>query len=472
MSRRRVTPRVVSLGAVLLALSAAAPRPTAAQQFHASGGAGAGAGQPGSLRGLISQLFILGPGDNPLFLGGTADPNNPASIRDHGSHFVPAAVAENASLIGFLGGAISTSIGSVPIGATSGGVTFRFEGGVPVKTSTSAGPIFNERAQTLGRGRILAGIGRSSLRFTSLRGVPLDNIGIVFTHENVDNDACDSTYAGDCSSMGIPVLENDIMTFTLSLDLNVTVTTFYVTYGIWDRMDVGVVVPIVATRMHGHSFAQVIPFGGPTAAHFFAGTPEDPVLSASRSVSGSSTGLGDVAVRAKVAVREAVNNSLALLGEVRFATGSADDLLGSGGYSVRGLAVLSGRVGDFSPHLNVGYAHHGDAERRRNDALLASVGFDHLISRYVTLATSLVSELQVGRSELELPSRVSYDEPFERVVDPSTIPRIRDDLVNGSLGFKFSAPRGFMVVTNAMVPLNRGGMRPDAIYTLALELNF
>jgi len=44
-------------------------------------------------------------------------------------------------------------IGNVPIATTSGGVTFRFEGGIPVKSSLSLGPIFAERAQTLGRGR-------------------------------------------------------------------------------------------------------------------------------------------------------------------------------------------------------------------------------------------------------------------------------------------------------------------------------
>jgi hypothetical protein len=66
---------------------------------------------------------------------------------------VPAAVSENGSLIAFITGAVATSVGNLPIGATSGGTTFRFEAGVPVKTSTSAGPIFAERAQTLGKGR-------------------------------------------------------------------------------------------------------------------------------------------------------------------------------------------------------------------------------------------------------------------------------------------------------------------------------
>jgi hypothetical protein len=49
---------------------------------------------------------------------------------------------------------------------------------------------------------------------------------------------------------------------------------------------------------------------------------------------------------------------------------------------------------------------------------------------------------------------------------------MRDDLVNGSFGFKFQVPDGFTVVTNALVPLNRGGMRPDIMYSTALEFNF
>ena len=88
-----------------------------------------------SLRGKISQLFIFGSGEDPLFLGGTADPNNPASIRAHGAHFVPSAVSENGSLIGFISGAIATSVGNLPIGATSGGATFRFT--LPAATSES-----------------------------------------------------------------------------------------------------------------------------------------------------------------------------------------------------------------------------------------------------------------------------------------------------------------------------------------------
>jgi hypothetical protein len=44
--------------------------------------------------------------------------------------------------------------------------------------------------------------------------------------------------------------------------------------------------------------------------------------------------------------------------------------------------------------------------------------------------------------------------------------------VNGSLGFKFQLPNAFTAVANVLVPLNRGGVRPNVIYTTALEFNF
>jgi len=435
------------------------------------GSLGAQQAQPGQgLRGKISELFIFGSGQEPLFLGGSADPNNPASIRAHGTHFIPSAAQQNGSVILFVTDAISANIGSIPIGSTSGGETFRFEGGVPVKTSISAGPIFGERAQTLGRGRALAGVNRTAFTFRTLRGVDLENIELNFTHENVDFEGCDEQFNADCSQMGVPNLENDVIQVRLALDIDVAVTSFYLTYGLTDHIDVSAVVPLVSTTFNGRSDAQVFPFGGPTAAHFFAGTPESPSLAATRATEGSAFGIGDVAVRLKVGVRDLPRTSVALLGDARFATGSEDDLLGAGRFSARGLAVLSARAGAFSPHANVGYLY--TTGKDRNDAILATLGFDHLLADRVTLAADLVSELQVGTTRLTLPQPVTYNAPFRRVVNPTLIPDMRDDLVNGSFGFKLNAGPGITLVGNALFPLNRGGLRPEVAYTGGLEYTF
>lgn len=422
------------------------------------------------LREKISQLFIFGAGEDPLFLGGSADPNNPASIRSHGAHYIPSAVSQNGSLISFLTTAIASSVANAPIGSTSGGVTFRFEAGVPVRTSTSAGPIFAERGQTLGRGRTVFGVGRSSSHLSSLRGTDLSNIDLFFTHENVDFEGCDAANGGPCHLMGIPNLENDVMQFKLALDLDVQVTSVYATYGLSDRVDVGIVLPVVSTSLRGRSDANIFPFGGTTAAHFFAGTPANPGLDATRSVEGSAWGLGDVAVRTKVSVQQSSRTNIALLADARFATGNDDNLLGSGQFSARGLAIMSAKFGALSAHVNSGYSYRGGGQQ--NDAVLATAGFDDLIAPHVTIAADLVSELQVGRSKLRLPSPVLYDVPFKRTVNPTSIPDVADDLVNGSFGFKFTTDNGFTVVTNALIPLNRGGIRASITYTTGIEFAF
>ena len=422
------------------------------------------------LLGQVSSLFIFGPGQDPLFLAGSADPNNPASIREHGSHFIPAAVSANGTLISFLTEAIGANVANVPLSASSGGETFRFVGGVPERTSTSAGPVFGERAQTLGRGRVLAGINRSSFHFQTLRGVDLHNIQLTFTHENVNFPGCDSIFHGPCSQMGIPPVENDIMNFNLSLDIHVDVTSLYLTYGVLDRLDLGVVVPIVSTSLTGSSVAQIVPFGGPPVSHFFGGTPENPVLTASRNASGSALGLGDVALRVKLNVRQTQRTSVALFGDARFPTGSRNDLLGSGFFAARALAVVSSTFGAFSPHINAGYLHRRTGDQ--NDALLGTLGFDQLLSKHVTMAADLVSELQVGDSKLVLPGPVHYDFPFQRTVIPTTIPDTRDDIVNGSFGLKYTTDGGLTLIGNALFPLNRGGLRPGVSYTAGVEYTF
>jgi hypothetical protein len=422
------------------------------------------------LRDKLADLFIFGTGGAPLNLGGTSDPNNPDSIRIHGNHFVPAAVASNGTVISFLTNSIGSNVANVPLSATSGGSTFSFQAGIPTRTSTSAGPVFGERAQTLGRGRILAGLTRTGVHFKTLRGVDLDHIRFTFTHANSDFAGCDSIAGGDCSLLGVPVLENETIDLNLALDVRLNVTGFLLTYGLTDRVDVGVAIPVVSVSLAGTSVAQITPFGPPPAVHFFGGTPENPILTASRSVDGSTTGLGDVDARVKLNLRQGEPLSAAVLADVRFPTGSETDLLGSGAFAVRALAILSAHFGSFSPHANVGYLYRGgDFE---NDAVLATMGFDHLLAPWATLAIDVISQLQVGDSPLQVPGPVQIEAPYQRTITPTVIPDTRDDLVDGSLGVKLTAAQGLTVVANGEWSLNRGGLRPDVIWTAGLEYNF
>jgi hypothetical protein len=437
-----------------MTLAVAAPTPSRAQ----------------SLRDQISSLFIFGSGQEPLFLAGSGDPNNPAALQAHGMHFIPSSNAENASLIALVTDALGSSVANIPIGSTSGGETFHFVGGVPVKTAMSAGPIFAERAQTLGKGRVLVGVSRTGFSFATLRGVDMDNIKLTFTHQNTDFPNCSTTFGGDCAKYGIPAFENDVIDLRLSMHLDVHVNTVYATYGVTDKFDLSVVVPIVQANFRGESFAQIQPFGGTSSAHFFAGTTTNPVLNDSRQSTGSAAGLGDLLIRGKLNLQESPTADVGVLFDARFPTGGEADLLGSGSFAARGLAIVNTRFGDFGPHLNLGYIHRTGT--LQNDAVQTTIGFDERFSDIVTLAVDLVSDLQVGDSKMVLPGQVTWDAPFRRTLNPTNIPSVRDDIVNGSFGFKFEPARNSLIVVNALFPLNRGGMRPNLVYTLGLEHTF
>ena len=96
-----------------------------------------------SLSQRFQELFTFGSCGRPLCLevGG-----------EHGPHFIPSVTQGEHDMLSFLGGSVANTLASLPFVAASSGVTFRLVDGQAVATSSSAGAIFAERAQTLGRG--------------------------------------------------------------------------------------------------------------------------------------------------------------------------------------------------------------------------------------------------------------------------------------------------------------------------------
>lgn len=407
------------------------------------------------LRDRVRDLFSFGDCGEPLCLPGLVQQGNV-----HGRHYIPAAEASGQLVLDFLTTAIGNALTNLPTSATTSGVTFSFVGGLPQKSTVSAGPVFAERAQTMGRGRLLVGGNLSLLKFRTLRGVPLNGLEFTAIHEN-------STVPNE---LGNPALENDLLKVTASLQLNTVVSSLFMTYGLTDRIDIGVALPVVSTTLEGRSRGEIIPFGA-NPAHYFGGTEQNPDLSAVSATSASATGIGDVSARLKVNLGPSTGSfGLAVLGDIRLPTGSEDDLLGSGEVTSRIYAVLSGRAGNFSPHFNFGTAvRSGEVQ---NNSMLVTAGFDHLLSSKFTLAVDFLTEWQMGNSNLELPEPVTFTQPFRRSVSLTNIPDIKDNLFNGSVGAKYTAANGFTVVANALAPLNRGGLRPWSVLTLGIERTF
>jgi hypothetical protein len=401
-----------------------------------------------TLRSKVSDLFRFGECGEALCLQ--------VNAAVHGLHYVPSASVASGAILDFFTRAIGLSVSSIPISSSSGGIAFSFGGGAPVQTSVSSGPIFAERAQTLGRNRMLVGGNVTAMSFKTFRGLPLDELVFNFPHQNVGN----PTY-------GDPDFENDVIQVRAKVDLNLLVTTAFVNYGLLDNVDVGVAIPFVRTSLTGESFGEVLPFGA-TTPHFF-GTPGAQSLTATGSTEGSSVGVGDLAARVKIGLMQGDSSGFALFGDARLATGDEEELLGAGDWSMRALAIYSARRGGFSPHVNAGAVIRGGD---RNNGLLATVGFDQLISRAFTLAIDAIGEYQLSDNEVDIPEPVQITAPFARTVVPTNLPGGKDHLLHTAIGVRYSRPNGLAALVNALIPIKAGSLQPRVAWTAGLEFTF
>jgi hypothetical protein len=414
----------------------------------------AGPARAQHLRDRVLDLFSFGNCGHALCLDGSV-----SAANGHGDHFLPDVISNNSAILGFLTTAIGSSASSIPLSASSSGQTFKFVNGLPVRTSSSAGPIFGERAQTLGRSRLLIGAGLTNISFKTIRGTPLDQLVFNLAHED----------RPPVGVLGDPLLENDIIEVRMNLQMSLSVATFFLTYGLSDRVDVGLAVPLVRTSLEGRSVAQIFPFGS-EVVHFFSGTPENPELRATAVTYGSATGLGDLAVRLKANLVSGERFGLAVMGDARLPTGDESNLLGSGHTVLRTNAIASAQFGSFAPHVNLGYQLRTGAGR--SDDFLATVGFDQPMAPWATLAVDVLSEWELGTPDLVLPGPIQFQAPFPRTVIPTNIADRKDHRVIGSFGFKFQTKGGPLLIASGLVPLRAGGLQPYAAWNLGAEFNF
>ncbi len=256
-----------------------------------------------------------------------------------------------------LSSAIATQLTILPLVSPQSGFTFKYDPvtGAIVRTTSSFGPVYTERAETIGRGKFSFGVSYQRFRFNSIDGVNLHQLPAVFAH-------VPDTGPG----VSPEPYEADIVSTTNDIDLEMDQTMLYGTAGITDRIDVSVAIPIVDVRLGVSSYANIIRVSGPTFVfngqtfsnpHMFIGgglssTFAPPVTSA--------FGIGDVTFRVKGSAYNGKNVHLALALDIRAPTGDPWKLLGSGAIGLKPFMAVS-RVGRISPHFNTGFQWNGSS---------------------------------------------------------------------------------------------------------------
>lgn len=375
----------------------------------------------------------------------------------HSTHFLQSATDVAEIVTAFLGNAITTSVGNIPLGSTSSGMTLAFTPTGPVATSQSTGPIFGERSQTLGRRGALVGMNVTGNAFQSIRGRSLSDLRTILTHVDV----------APISGLGDPPFERDSIQVRTDLSASAQVFVAFVGYGLSNRLDIGLAVPLVRVSVDGLSVGTIYNQPG-TSTHLWERT--NTTVDTARA-SSSASGIGDISLRAKFNLTQSQRGGTGMMFDVRVPTGREEDLLGSGSASVRAIFIASARFNELAPHVNLGYLYR--AGERENSAVLGTFGFDALLRPTLTVAADLLGQWQTGASKIPLAAPVSFiDGGVLTSVQRTNIPDVRDNLLGASIGSKLTMGQEMTAVGNLLFPLANGGVKSTVVWTIGLERNF
>lgn len=267
-------------------------------------------------------------------------------------------------LSGALNASIATALSIIPLSSPASGVIEKKDPvtGALLPESSTLGPIFTERAETIGKGRFYIGFSNQDYHFTKYNGTSLNALSLLYT-------------GGDLSKVtnNGSAIPSAPATFAIGMDVRLSQDITFLTYGVTDRFDVSVGLPIVHSAIAARTFNGTIyagnGFGSNGSGCWCADTftPGYPTLTMPQIGQSalSKTGFGDLLLRLKGTLVRTPNMVVAVGGDVRFATGSAENYLGVGTTTVKPFTAVSfyskplARGVVVSPHFDVGWQFSG-----------------------------------------------------------------------------------------------------------------
>lgn len=389
----------------------------------------------------------------------------------HRAHFTSASLAT----LGLLVKQLAPSASDFPAISTVPGFTFRYNPQIQAfeRSSTSLGPVFVERPQTLGRGKLDFGTSYLSVDFDELNGKNLN--GLTFRGLQ-HNDCCNS--AQPPPSPNVPAFERDTAELTFQrFELRSHVVSFFATYGITDRWDINFLLPVVFTSLHIKALARLNNESN-TNTHFFdVGAKR---VDAVRVTEGDKAGVGDIQIRTKYHVLETNGFNLAGGLNLRIPTGDEDNFQGLGDATLTPFLSLAQEYGRFDFHASGGVElNFSDSDRSR--ARYAG-GVTMQLFESVALLADVIGSSSLKSDRVNTSVRQFVNQGTSSEGTPNTIPvfvrksaRVNTDIVDLNVGFKispFGQQRSVVGFGTVFIPLNNDGLRADAIPAVGLEYGF
>jgi hypothetical protein len=424
----------------------------------------------------------------------------------HSAHFSPFTVAElenpAVAIVDSFNRLMIVQLSTFPIGSSSGGFSYAFDPnlGTLRRSTSSFGPLFAERAATLGKGRMSAGFNYQHASYNRFEGSTLDDGSIKFYLRHQE---CCSTGSGPAvppffgveetpnGTLLNPFFEGDLIEAALSLDVSTDVVSVFGNYGLTNRWDIGVAVPFVHVEMDASVLATIqrlATAANPNIHSFVAGQNVSQQTFAS---SGSATGLGDIELRSKFRLMDfGVGGGLAAAIDVRFPTGNEEDLLG-GSSQVKLFVVESGGSDRVTQHVNVGYTISKSTEQVVSasqigtsasfpDEFNYAAGVEVVVEPRVTVIGDIVGRTLRDAGRLGLVSKTFQFQPPGNPAPPVASMQFEEfepregnlNLLYGTAGIKVNPWKNLLISASVLFPLADAGLKNRLTTIIGMDYAF
>ncbi len=404
----------------------------------------------------------------------------------------------------------------LPLESPSSGITFTWDPAAKVFTSStdSLGPIIGERAETIGRSRVYLGFGYQYFNFKTLDGMSLNKLPVVLSQPDDSTTLFQNGGTGPVCSASAPASNGsngpgpssfggcgyirDVISTVNSVDLKIHQFTTFITFGLTNRIDVSVAIPIENVRMGVTSNATIVHNDSPSRFfHAFQKRSDCPefCLHQTFSTFGTASGIGDITLRVKGIAWKGERAALGLGVDVRVPTGQQLDFLGAGAAGVKPFVVWSYRS-RISPHALAGFEVNGSSivggslttgiKDRLPSQLTYSFGADVWLTKWITGAFDIVGQqvFQAKRASITTFQDVGQCQDTQTQCDPTkpTLPPNTYNVLtqstgtynisNASVGVKIKPFSNLLITGNVLIKLNDGGLRSDFVPLVGVSYTF
>jgi hypothetical protein len=393
-----------------------------------------------------------------------APPTAPG-FQNHSAHFVPGPGQQIAPY--YFNQELLSQLATVPLGSSSGGFSYTFDptGGTFQRATVSFGPTFAERALTNGKGKFTFGGNFQYSKYTSFEGTDLENGDLKF-------------YLRHAPQTPPQFFEGDLVEAALKLKVSSSTTTFFGSYGVTDKFDVAISIPLEHVSMDATVDATILRLATAAipAIHSF---PTGDGTHSSYAASGSASGVGDILVRGKYRLFEMNGGGIAGNVDIRLPSGKAENLLGTGAVAGAFTVIGSSVYGRFAPHFNIGYTVSGQGDVVQNvpNEVGYRFGTEVIATPRATLAVDFLGRTLLNAGRVQFVD-TKWDYTTSANVAGSTmlheLARTSGalNLSSVALGGKFNINGNLLLSGNLLVAVGSSGITARVTPVIGLEYSF